>query len=801
MDPPLRHFWQGLFRDHEGDPGFYSLNQRLSQRGMLLAGCFGLAATVSYVLVHVWMGGRPLSWTYDEAFPLQSVVLWDKSLIISLSLVAVVISRLKLSLIVSRLAMAIFIVGVCAAILADDIANQSVDFSSGFMTLVLLAGVNVVPFRPLQTFGIGLACLGLLYVGIVMAPERAGFEPSVISFSQLIYFGLVVITLTGLSALIYHYRFEQYRGLKRVEALNRELADRSEVLEVQRRKTEEQADKLIAMEALKTRLFSNVSHEFRTPLTLILGPIQDALDERLGPLDGRLRASLLMMRRNCYSLLRLVDELLDVARLEANQMPLERHAHDLVDFLRRTVDEFRPLAERRRVALTYRSNVDMLSLDFDAMKMEKVLNNLLSNAFKFTPAQGAIDLSLELSDRVSIRVRDSGPGIPSSELPYIFDRFHQVRNSHHSSTAGSGLGLAITKDLVELHGGTITAQNSSGSGLEIVISLPYQQPEGPVESVSLGGLDDVAEAEGIDDVVWPGQCAPDAPLILVVDDSDDIRAYLKSHLSSRYRIVEAADGRAALDAVAKRVPDLVISDVMMPGMDGYDLTTTLKSTSATRHVPVIILTALTTDAEKLLGLHAHADDYIVKPFSSAELLARVENLIEIRRLLAAPFARMRVDATSSDIPSAEEVFLQNVRSVIESEMSNSHFGVDWLADEVGISPRQLQRRLHAGIRLSAAGLIRMMRLQRAEQLLSSRAATVSEISHMVGFRDQAYFSRLFRQTFGQTPSDYMVCSRRDGDSAIDVDRCGLSLGDCTALPTTMTVERASTETIAGPVSG
>ena len=610
----------------------------------------------------------------------------------------------------------------------------------------------------------GALCPGhALYCG-ALRNRRIGFFGAAKSF-----YVCLSGHLRGISGLLYRGRLEQYKARRHAEAL--------------REKVETQAERLQELEQAKDRFFANISHEFRTPLTLILGPVQDALSGTYGSLSDSFNRCLQVMLRNGRLLERLINQMLDLSKLEAGEMRLQARAHNLTAFLHRIVASFSSLAERKGITLEYYSygfeeaspedSPDCL-LYFDADKLELAINNLLSNAFKFTPPAGKLRLSLrdyagDQDSFVEITVKDTGVGIPPDAIPHVFDRFHQVEGAEQGGQKGTGIGLALVKAIVELHGGTISLESEPGFGSAFFMRLPKgtahlssealeetaahtHRDEEPYESWDRD--ETMIEAQEEEDVILP---APETPNILIVEDNRDVRDYLESHLRQYYQVIAAVNGVEGLAKAREFVPDLVISDVMMPEMDGYTLCRAIKTDDQLSHIPVILLTAKAAEEDRVEGLQTGADDYIFKPFCAAALLARVENLIELRRLLRQRFSREVVlgpDAIS--VTSAESEFLEQVRIVVEEKLGNSNFGVEWLADEVGLSPRQLQRRLRKSTRLSAAGFIRMMRLQRAAQLLEQKAGSVSEIAYAVGFNDPNYFSRLFHQTFGVAPSQYFV---------------------------------------------
>ncbi|MEX2401222.1 MAG: two-component regulator propeller domain-containing protein [Rhodothermales bacterium] len=578
------------------------------------------------------------------------------------------------------------------------------------------------------------------------------------------YLGYVLLFIGGVVAVDRLQRrrlreAEQRRATVREAQLRAELA-------------EGQSHYLEALDQAKSRFFANISHEFRTPLTLLLGPLRDHIEGRIDPLG--LAAQAPMMRRNAERLLGLINQLLDLSRLEAGGMLLYARRRDLAAFLRTHVLAFTSRAERDGVALTFTAEPEVIDMVFDADKMEKVISNLLSNAFKFTPTGGRIRVVVrQLDDDAEITVRDTGEGVAAEDVPRVFDRFYQVEYSSTRQHQGTGIGLSLTKELVELHGGTITLESERGFGSTFTVRLPLLRT-----AADDGGADDTADPAEVSFREQPNgehddpvpvveetreadgrpqgevEAPPSAPLILIVEDNADLRSYLRLHLASEYRLLEAEDGAEGLRKAQEYQPDLVISDVMMPGMDGFTLCKAIKDDAVLSHIPVVLLTARADKESRILGLGAGADDYLPKPFNLEELTARVENLVEIRRRLRERFSdSVRLGPEEILVSSADAAFVERMRDVVETHMGASDFGVSRMAEELGLSERQLYRRVKETADLTPAGYIRMMRLERAAHLLRQDAGRVSEIAYAVGFKSAKYFSRLFRQTFGHVPSD------------------------------------------------
>ena len=527
----------------------------------------------------------------------------------------------------------------------------------------------------------------------------------------------------------------------------------------------ERAEMAEHLEEVKSRFFVNLSHEFRTPLTLLLGPLRDILDDAYGILENRLRHPLEIMQRNGNRLLTLINEFLDFEKLEAGGLHLQARQHDIVAFTRALTFSFISRAEREQKALQFNTEENEALVYFDPAKLEKCLYNLLSNAFKFTTAGGSITVSVRTdANTVQIQVRDTGRGIPETELAHIFNRFYQVDDASTRGYEGTGIGLALTKELVELHGGTISAESLLGEGSTFMLTLPLGRAH--LRKQDLVAMGDVGEilSEGAEryDRTFAKDRAPvaaadtkHAATILIVEDNADLREYLKMQLTG-YHIAEAENGKAGLEKAMEILPDLVISDVMMPVMDGLALCDALRKNKKTQDVPVILLTAKATEDHKIEGLQSGADDYLYKPFSARELLARTENLIDLRSRLQSQYrSEMVLKPADVAVTSEQAAFVEKVRSIVEEQMGDSWFGVERLAEEVGLSRRQLQRRINAIMQTTASTFIRDMRLERAAQLLQKRTGNVSEVAYAVGYNDVGHFSKLFKKKYNSSPSDYM----------------------------------------------
>ena len=552
---------------------------------------------------------------------------------------------------------------------------------------------------------------------------------------------LVVLCLLGLLTLTYRRRVGRLLVQERL------------------RLTEAEAKRLAELDAAKSRFFANVSHEFRTPLTLIISPVTDALEKDGLSNDDRRRYKLILS--NAQRLLRLINQLLDLSRLDAGRFKLERSDSELVSFIAGLVRSFQPLAERTGISLKFRTQLSARSVMFDANVMSGIVNNLLSNALKFTPSGGKVWVTLaERDDGVfEIVVKDTGPGIPKNALPRIFDRFEQVDRIVGSDSFGSGIGLALAKELAELHGGILLVESEEGFGSAFIVRLKLAAAEtgavaSRIELLDPPGYDDGTDV--IEDVTAVPESAENHPTVLVVDDNPEIRSLVVDLLGSSFNIVEASDGEEGIRAALEYEPELVVTDLMMPGLDGIGLCRRIRSEARLKHVAIILLTARADDESTLEGLAAGADDYIVKPFHAATLRAKALNLIDSRRLMRDQFRQELVIAgTDIVVHSDDELFARRLVEIVDSELGKPSFNVTALADGLGLSRRQLTRRSKAVFGIPPSDLILQRRLERASNLLAARAGTVSEIAYQVGFKSSSHFGSAFRNVYGHSPSEHI----------------------------------------------
>ncbi len=479
--------------------------------------------------------------------------------------------------------------------------------------------------------------------------------------------------------------------------------------------------------------------------------------------DESVKSKLDMAFRNGKRLLQLINQLLDLSKLEAGSMKLHATKRDVVPILKNPYFSFESLAEQRKLSMAFQCDEASLPLFFDEDKLEKVFFNLLSNAIKFTPEGGKIAIMVKKAEppfSVEITIRDTGIGIPAERLPNVFDRFFQVDSSRTREREGTGIGLALVKEFVELHGGKVSVRSQEGFGTDFVVLLP--QGEGSLDekppSEKQSDFDSMllTLAENTPQAIAKKKADSTALQLLIVEDNADVRTYLHEHLvEAGYQVLEAVNGEEGITVAQEYLPDLILTDVMMPRMDGHEFSRQIRSDERTSHIPIIMLTAKAAEEDKIEGLETGVDDYLTKPFSSKELLVRVANLIRLRQQLRERFSTATVIRPNEvSAVSLDQIFLQKVMEAIEENMGDEQFGLEPLSQAVNMSPTTLNRKLNALIGQPAGNLLRSMRLQRAAELLAQNAGNVTEIAYQVGFSVPENFSRSFKKLFGCSPLEY-----------------------------------------------
>ncbi|MCK4766379.1 MAG: response regulator [Candidatus Aminicenantes bacterium] len=633
-----------------------------------------------------------------------------------------------------------------------------------------------------------------------------------------------IYTLAGIFLVFFIVRWYSGRLRREKEKLElvvkertKEIGEKNIQLEGQTTQLKEQSEKLKEMDTMKSRFFANISHEFRTPLTLILGPLEQMIDA-CPENEAERKRKLTLIFRNAQRLLRLINQLLELSKLDSGRMKLHACETDIITFIKGIVDSFRVLTQQKELELVFsgepgeNETAEEIDLYIDPRKMEDIMSNLLVNAVKFTPPGGQVRVTVKQhppgSDFdsvpypetennnqkffggsrgaafqksppgrrrqegfVEISVCDTGPGIPGEQLGFVFDRFYQADSTFEFHEKGTGIGLALCKELVELHHGVIEAANREEGGSRFTVRLPVGSAHlaageivepGEARSIASGGeggffekLPPSTPQKTFDNFTSAASDRETKEIILVVEDSAEMRDYIRGELEPAYTVIEAEDGRRGIEKARETIPDLIISDVMMPEVDGYELCRTLKTGVETSHIPVILLTAKASDESVVTGLETGADDYVTKPFKTKILLARIKNLIDIRAQLQKNINReMTLQPVKTTVSKLDREFLKNLNDVINKNLADEDFNVEKLSKKLYMGRTSLYRKVLALTGFTPTEFIRTYRLKRGAELLKQGSISVLEVAFEVGFSDSSYFSKCFKEKFHQLPSDY-----------------------------------------------
>jgi signal transduction histidine kinase/DNA-binding response OmpR family regulator len=576
------------------------------------------------------------------------------------------------------------------------------------------------------------------------------------------WWAYILYSAVFLSVMFFVRQFE----LKRVQLRN----------ELQLKNVE--ARKLQEIDKMKSRFFANISHEFRTPLTLVLGLV-DKLTSEAGSSSKK---DFGIIRKNAYRLLQLINQLLELSRLEAGTVELKVSKYDINLFLRRVLSSFASLAESRNLHLRFNDSSfnnlpeqEEVFLYFDPEKFETIFYNLIGNAIKFSPEDERIEIEvIPHIHNVEIRITNTGTGIKEDNLPFIFNRFYQADETSSRGYEGTGIGLALAKELIELHNGEINVMSIEDKEVTFTIRMPvgraHYNPKFVIDDTPLLNDNRVKNAETYELIPEETDNGTEktiaensgSRIILVVEDNVDLRNYLVEQLEDAYTVVEAENGEKGLQIADEIIPDLIISDIMMPVMDGYELCKRVRKNFKTSHIPIIMLTAKAGRDDKIEGLETGADDYLLKPFDRKELLVRVKNLISIRdRMKEKCRTEMLFRPKEITVPSTEKVFIEKLTGIIDQNMSSEKFGVDELSSRMGLSRSQLHRKLKAITDQSTTEFIRNFRLQRAADLIRQDSGNMAEIAYTVGFSSQAYFTKSFTDFYGISPGEFRRKNMQD----------------------------------------
>ncbi|MBO9659887.1 MAG: response regulator, partial [Chitinophagaceae bacterium] len=556
----------------------------------------------------------------------------------------------------------------------------------------------------------------------------------------------------------------RYRGIQK---LKRKFADEQERLRIKQLIDDErkEAERQREFDQAKIKFLTNLSHEFRTPISLISGPVENLLDnetnrEKAGQLN--------MVKRNARRLLNLVNQLLDFRKLEEKELKLNPVQADLVAFARDVSEAFKDLADRRRVKFAFNSSLENYYTGFDKDKIERILFNLLSNAFKFTGADGEVAVTIERAipgkEGVVIHVKDTGIGMSVQDRDQVFERFFQAETSAGVMNQGSGIGLSITKEFVRLHGGSIDVSSILGKGSDFIVSLPLPESE-PVRPLSVQSSGQLVEEAVVDAEDEKMTFKSDELLkVLLIEDNEDFRIYLRDHLKGHYKVIEAADGKEGWQKALSSHPHVIISDISMPHMDGITLSNKIKADKRTSHIPIILVTAMTGDANQLKGLKTGASDYLTKPFSADILKVKIRNILLLSHQLKETYERrLKVDIAPVAVQSENDKLLLKITEYIEQKIDDDSLSVEQLSKHLFMSRATLYNKVVDMTGETPVEFIRSVRLNKAAELLENTDMRIVEISYAVGFATPSYFTRAFKLKFNLSPSEYAAQKRKKSE--------------------------------------
>ncbi|TNE49559.1 MAG: response regulator, partial [Bacteroidetes bacterium] len=573
---------------------------------------------------------------------------------------------------------------------------------------------------------------------------RISIQAKEFFYKETWFYILLFLVLSAFPILwLVKERFERHR-------LQQLVQERTKKIEEDKSLIEAQAEQLKSLDQAKSRFFTNISHEFRTPLTVINGMAEQIRE------NERVKR---LIQRNSNHLLELINQILDLRKLESGNLQTQSILGDVVKYMRYILESFQSLASGKSIQLKFASSQEVRALDYDPEKLLRIVSNLLTNALKFTPPGGEVSIALEFFEAATppyyqIRVADTGIGIAPEKLPQIFDRFYQVDDAPSREGEGTGIGLALTQELVLLLEGNINVDSVPGRGSTFTVQLPITQKADPAESIP-----DIPVAQAVPEkrshnghiADQPG----DLPSLLIVEDNPDVMEYLITCLEENYQLLFAADGQEGVDQALESIPDLIVSDVMMPRVDGFTLCHTLKTDDRTSHIPIVLLTAKADIESRIAGLQRGADAYLAKPFDKRELSITLQNLLTLRQRLQARYRNLEnAPPPTADVGiQQQDAFITRLKEIFEERMEDPQFDLDALSQEMLLSRSQLGRKVKALTGKAPAIFLRTLRLQKARQLLRTTALSVKEVAYDVGFSDSSYFSRSYAEEFGENPSE------------------------------------------------
>ncbi|MBL7977017.1 MAG: response regulator [Bacteroidetes Order II. Incertae sedis bacterium] len=753
----LIHAFRFAAKREASDPDFEAELAQLVRLGLFIAGILGFFGTIANLLGW-YSAGLKLTFWYNLVDTANYVALPDKILIVVLCALSIYLSRVLTHPQKGRFLMGFMVLTICFFSMLDDLIRGDLSGTSEWLVLFLIVGTGAVPFRPKQVLFICVAVMFLYFclLQLYNLNEVASANSRVFITADITYMAIVSAVFLVINTVLHDTRYQQFKALKQAEDL--------------RNKSEHQAQELIQLQHQKSRLFANISHEFQTPLTLIYGPIRDALNANPN-LPQPVKANLELAERSSNEIHRLVHELIELEKMDAGELTFSPTVFDWVVFIEEIVHFFQPLAVQKEISLYFDDHHSLLPIFADRSMMQKVVQNLVSNAIKFSPTSGQVRLMLDQEIKPDgivaiLEVQDQGVGIRQEDLEVIFDRYYQAEQEKH--LGGFGIGLSFARELVQKHGGNLTVESTFGKGSTFRVSIPIQTAQ-IVASPKITEmretpfiLEAVTEIKTVTTTAHPPllkQGDIRNATILLVDDQPELRAYLRRMLETDYQVLEAGDGEEAILVLRQHTADLVISDINMPKMDGFGLLKTIRTQPDWLKIPVILLTNRSTEEDMGAGYTLLADEYLAKPFNGDMLLRRVENLIHLRRLLLGTSAPHH-EATANRFMTIEDrEWLERLRKHISEQMGSSLMGVEWLADMMAMSSRNMGRRVKQLTGLTTNGLVRLMQMERAAELLIQTSKSVVEIAGLVGYQDAKHFSAVFSQVYAKSPSEYRRSNR------------------------------------------
>ena len=643
------------------------------------------------------------------------------------------------------------------------------------LTILIKAILNKRPHAWVILAGVVVLAICVIYdILISHLPNNTNFTTSL---------GLVFFIIIQSSVLSFKFADAFNRAEYLSKNLKEEVVLKTKDIQLKSEQLRKINIELQKADEYKTRFFQNVTHEFKTPLTLITGPVHSIISGQYGEINESIKEQLQVVKQNGFITLNLVNQLLELAKSDVKQIGLKMTKHNIGDVLKNILANFEPLAEKNGIKTGFISDhASVISL-IDIQKFERIFYNLLSNSFKFTKANGSVKITLSVTGdkntEYKICVNDTGIGIPRENIPHIFKRFYKSYLSDTPDTQGTGIGLALVKEYTGLHGGQVEVSSTYGSGTGFVLTFPLLKNKEDIDEyiktdraiyeyndndpVSLV-REEIAYytgyADNTRDEAVAGPEGPDVnnKTIVIAEDKRDMRYYIKDILKSKYRVIEAVNGKQGFEMVITAMPDLIITDVMMPVMNGIELCKKLKTDIRTEHIPVIILTARSSSSDSIEGYLTGADDYVTKPFNRNLLLARIENLIESRNKLREYFkSRFLLEPEHTSVESNIEKFISRAITILEKNISDPAYNVEQFSNDIGMSQVQLYRKLTTVTGQTPAEFMRVIRLKKAAKMLEEaieKDINVSEISFKLGFSNHSHFSQLFKKYYGLTPSDY-----------------------------------------------